>query len=223
MSKTFEMLVKADEKASIFDDKLVSQVDGNTRAGWVFNWYARLSDLGVLSAADTSEIREKRIVSKKTANDGKIVSQYINKVNDYGYYLETKLQYPKSQAVELVNVPITKASYNHLALIAEVVYPFERKRMPADDNGLYYEVDVFITPGGSKHPWVKVTLFTHDLSLEIPKIPFTCLEYIVDIPGEVTPRNRKFIETLWAEQYFHKEPEWMGENVKLDYDIKRVD
>lgn len=221
--KTFEMLIKADENASVFDDKLVSQVDGNTRSGWVFNWYARISSTGVLALADISEVREKRLVCKKTAQDGKIITQYINMVNEYGFYLETKLQYPKSQAVEVVNTPITKASYNHLALIAEYAYPFERKRMPAAENGLFYEVDVFITPGGAKHPWVKVSLFTHDLSLEIPKIPFKCLEYIIDIPGELTNSDKKFLETLWTQQYFHKQPEWVGEKVKLDYDIKNVD
>lgn len=223
MAKTFEMLIKADEKSSVFDDKLISQVDGNTRAGWVFNWYCRIANPANLSLADASEVREKRTVAQKTNSDGTVVTQYINQVNDYGYYLETKLEHPKSEAVELVNNPISKACYNHLALIAEVSYPFERKRMPAAENGLFYEVDVFLTPGGAKHPWVKVTLFTPDLSLEIPKLPFKCLEYIIDIPGEITPESKRFINDLWETQYFYKQPQWMGTGVKLDYNVKRVD
>lgn len=223
MAKTFEMLVKSDENASLFDDKLVSQVDGNTRSGWTFTWYARLSTFDSLSAADVSEVREKRCVVTKTSEDGKVITQFINKVNEYGYYLETRLEYPNSQAVEHINVPLTEASYNHLALIADFAYPFERKRMPAAENGLFYEVDVFLTNGGDKHPWVKVTLFTHDLSLEIPKIPFECAEYIIDIPGQVSTKDKAFIGKLWEFQYFRKQPEWIGSKVKLDYNVKRLD
>lgn len=223
MAQSFEMLIKSDENASVFDDKLVSSIDGNSRTGWVFTWYVRLADMNVLSVAQTSEVREKRCVCRKVNDSGVSVTQYVNQVNEYGYYLETTLEQSKHQAVEVVNTPITKACYQHLSLIGECAYPFERKRMEAADNGLFYEVDVFLTNGGAKHPWVKVTLFTHDLTLEVPKMPFKGVEYIIDIPGEFSEADKKFVKELWEYQYFHKQPQWIGAKTKLDYGIKRLD
>lgn len=205
---TFKMVVKSGEDPSIYDQKLVAQVNGLPSAGYVFTIYARLKDMDELARVKTLERRIRAVLLESEDKQGNLVSVYINKVNDDGYYQTTKLRYPKHQGVEVVNVPISPASFNHLSRISAWATPFERLRIPSADRKTQWVIDVFQTSAGKRHEWVKMDIEVEDLDSNIPKFPLEVEEYILDFPGEVTPEQTKFIKSLWERKWFSHDPQW---------------
>ena len=203
------MLVEQGEHPSLFDQKLISSVNGESKAGYVFTIYAKLESHNWLDEAHTLERREKYLLLDERGNNDERVTLTINKVNDIGYYQTTKLQYPTTTAIETVSCPISKAMYDHMAVVAISGIAFERCKIEIPNTGKSWEIDIFKGADGQRHQWVKIDLETDDLNKEVPQLPVPVLEYILDFPGIVTPEQTTFIERLYKHQWMSLDPDWV--------------
>lgn len=213
--KSFKMLVEKGDNASLFDNKLVSEVTGESKAGYVFTIYAKPTDLQELNASSTLEKREKHLILDETNERNQRITVNIHKVNEIGYYMCTKLQYANSTAIEQVQVPISEACYKHLALTSIHGIRFERFKLEVPNTDMEWEVDVFRDPSGQRHPWVKVDLEVSSLDGDVPPLPFKCDEYIMDFPGIVTNEQVAFIEKLYRTQWVNLDPEWVNNRLNF--------
>lgn len=213
--KSFKMVVERGDNASLFDSKLVSEVNGNSKAGYVFTIYAQLADMQQLNQADTLERREKHLILDETSDKNVRTTLNIHKVNDIGFYATTKLQYANSEAIEQVQVPISEAFYNHLAITSLHGIRFERFKINVPNTEMTWEIDVFRDTSGQRCNWVKMDLEVEKLDNEIPPLPVECVEYIMDFPGIVTKEQAMFIEKLYRNYWVSLDPEWIKS--KLDF------
>lgn len=215
-NRSFKMLVEKGDNPSLFDKKLIAKVDGESRAGYVFTIYAKVNNLNVLNESRTLERREKRLILDETHDSGKRLVMTIHKVNDIGYYQSTKLQYPNSQAIEQVMVPISRAMYDHMVLIALSGIQFERFKIDVPNTEMVWEIDVYRGADGQRHNWVKMDLeVPNSLQGELPPIPFPIDDYIIAVPGVITPKQETFIESLYRTEWVNLDPNWVVG--KLDY------
>lgn len=215
VQKSFSMRVEKGDKPSLFDSRLVSSVNGETKAGYVFTIYAKPSNMEEFTQATTLERREQFVVFQDVNDNKDLVTLKINKVNDIGFYQTTTLQTSDSKALEQVSVPLSEAAYNHLALVGYCGYRFERFRFPVPNSEQVWEVDVFRDSSGQRHPWVRITIETNDLQSEVPPLPFKCDEYILDFKGIVTAEQASFIDRLYNTCWVPLDPEWVKN--KVDY------
>lgn len=213
---SFKMLVKSGDNPSLYDEKLVAEVNGEPKAGFVFTIYARLKDFDQLSKAQTLERRERRLLTKANDESDSTVVVYLNKVNDAGYFMTSKLIHKNATTIEQVHVPISEASYSHLSRISYSNVPFERHKFPCANSDLVWEVDVFKGADGQRHEWVKIDLEVDDLNDDVPPLPLVCQEYFLDFPGIVTDEQRAFVTRLWQREWLSLDTEW----VKGRFDFK---
>lgn len=214
---SFKMLVKSGDNPTLYDEKLVSDINGVAKAGYVFTIYARLGDFDQLNKAQTLERRERRLLTNSEDEGGNTVIVYLNKVNEAGYFMTSKLIYPNATSIEQVHVPISEASYKHLSRITHGNMPFERHKFPCPNSELVWEVDVFKGADGQRHPWVKIDLEVADMDDDVPPLPIVCEEYFLDFPGIVTNEQRAFVTKLWQNQWLSLDSEW----VKGKFDFKK--
>lgn len=209
MAQSFKMLVQSGDNPTLYDEKLVSKVNGEPKAGYVFTIYARLSNMDDLSKANTVEVRERCLLMNKEDETGAVVVVHLNKVNDAGYYMTTKLIHKNATTIEQVHVPISETSYSHLGRVAHNRIPFTRHKFPCANSDLDWEIDVFKAASGSSHPWVKIDLEVKDLDDPVPPLPLTCDEYFLDFPGIVTNEQKAFVNRLWTRDWLSLDTEWV--------------
>lgn len=209
MTQSFKMLVQSGDNPTLYDEQLVSKIDGEPHAGYVFTIYAVLSDPESLSKASTVEVRERRLLTNEEDETGSVVVVYLNKVNEAGYYMSTKLIHKNATSIEQVHVPISEASYKHLSRITHNNIPFERHKFPCPNSELVWEVDVFKGADGQRHEWVKIDLEVKDMNDDVPPLPFPCDEYFLDFPGIVTNEQKSFVNRLWTREWLSLDTEWI--------------
>ena len=213
MKPSFKMLVRSGDNPTLYDEKLVSKVNGEASAGYVFTIYARISDFEQLSKAQTLERRERRLLTNSEDESGNCVVVYLNKVNEAGYFMTSKLIRQNTTSIEQVHVPISEASYNHLSRISSNNIPFERHKFPAPNTDVEWEVDVFKGANGQRHNWVKIDIEVADMDSDVPALPIVCEEYFLDFPGIVTADQKAFVAKLWRSQWLSLDSEWVRSRV----------
>lgn len=213
--KSFSMQVQRGDKASLFDNRLVSSVNGETRTSYVFTIYAEPSDMNEFTQATTLEKREQFVVFQDMSDNKDIVTMVVNKVNDIGFYQTTRMQASNTRLIEQVSVPLSEAAYKHLAMVGYRGYRFERLRFPVPNTEMEWEVDIFRNKSGQRHPWVRITIEVDHLDDPVPPLPFACNDYILDFPGVVNQTQSDFIEKLYNHGWVPLDPEWV--NQQVDY------
>lgn len=210
---SFQMTVKQGKNPSLFDDKLVNEINGEATRRKQFTVYALLDNFDVLAEADTLERRTKRFIFDESNEQGVRVSAVVHKVNDIGFYMTTRMSHGEITDVEQVMCPISEAMYNHLAIISTYGIEFERFKFNIPNSTQTWEIDVYRGRDGQRHPWVKCDIEVDSVDDEIPKCPIECREYILDHPGIVSETQRSYIESLYKHQWLSLDPEWIMNQV----------
>lgn len=88
-------------------------------------------------------------------------------------------------------------------------YLKERFNFPIDGTPFKWEIDVFKSRAGGRHPWVKIDLEYNSKMDAIPEFPFPVKELII-LERDSTTEAKEMVESLW-------ENEWL----KLDHGYAR--
>lgn len=207
--QTFKMMVKQGDGASLFDEELVSEVNGEPSAGYVFTVYGEIADWDSLGNATTLEQREKHYLPLiENTTNGNTIAITCNRVNEAGYYQTSKLMYANSTLVEQVNVPISLGMYKHLTQAAINSYKFERFKFRVPDSNLVWEVDVFKGADGSRHPWIKCDIEVADLDSELPDLPIPLKERIIANMEDTTDAEVARINRLYKSEWLQTSMNW---------------
>ncbi len=160
--------------------------------------YARLGDMSVLGKAESADhqeqwtiklpktennsakgqIRVRKVIPMVKSTDGEKFELSHRDGDDAQYVLTTKAEKAADDRLE-VPAPVTKDMFELFRLLAENGMIKDRYHFPIE-NGLVFEVDVYLKEDGSYHEWVKIDLELKDISVDIPELPFSVEEMILD-------------------------------------------
>lgn len=183
----------------VYKTSLESLISGNVEREIEFTMYVELEDLDELRAkAIKTERHEQWTLPVDQDNvNGKV---RIRLIDDTRPTLCTKIQRPDVVGCEEVELDISPDMFRSLREMAKDGYIKTRYIIPSNIRELYWEVDVFLSNGGSPHPWVKVDLEVKSMSDPIPTFPLKHTR-VIYADDELTYTDKERVKRLWEEDW----------------------
>lgn len=122
-------------------------------------------------------------------------------INGTRYTMAFKEKIKGSTANMETESDISKDTYEVMRRASTNGYKKTRYNIPIPGSTRKWEVDVFLSNGGGRHPWVKVD-YEHDGDLkDFPEIPFEYEEIIVADADSTTAEQEAFVDKLWQVEW----------------------
>jgi hypothetical protein len=140
---------------------LEDEADGVKRVEKEREFYVQLSDLEQLKKATSKESQEQWTIKLEKTDDNAGSGNFrVRKVDTEGvikYIFTTKTVQGQGLRDEC-SVEVSEQMFNMFKVLAETGMIKDRYSFPVEGTDLVYEVDMFLKPDGSYHPWAKIDL-----------------------------------------------------------------
>lgn len=186
---------------NLLNTALESNENGNAQPEIEYTVYGKLVNGEDLNKASHSE---KQIQANIDLENGNGVKLRIRQVGDDKWLLCAKKKNANDHDLEQteVEMEITRDMFDILLSSVDKVFYKTRYFFPVDNHPeLTWEVDVFTTPDGQKHPWIKLDLEVPDKHTARPPYPFDIEEAIDSPPSEFTEGQKKALDALWKQEW----------------------
>ena len=178
-----------------------SAMSGKAEREIEYTIYVKLNDLNELKKKAVSKERQEQWLVPLNCEhrEGKL---RIRLIDDIRPTMATKLKREGLAGVVEVEQDITMDMFKALRELSTGGNIKTRYTIPTLNRELQWEVDVFLSPGGSESSWVKVDLEVKDPNEPLPPFPFDHGRFIVDM-GDMSHSDKVQIKKLW-------ETEWLS-------------
>lgn len=163
--------------------------------------FVKLDNLEQLQQADSKELQEQWEMYKDCGDRG-FATARIRAIDDRRWVLCTKLKVPNVMGKEEVELPATKAMFEHFRYLGSTGLRKTRYVFPIPDSDLKWEVDVFEdVEGNVVSDWVKLDLEVPAPLESLPELPVTYTESIFNQPAQRTQEETDFVRNLFDKVY----------------------
>lgn len=162
--------------------------------------YAEMVDLADLDKANRVMEIEQWEMPRKEGCDGK---SRIREIDGREWVLTAKRKpYANAPGVREVENVITKDMFDFLKYTSVEGRMKKRYIYNIPNSGLFWEVDVFLSPDGTQHPWVKIDLEVNDEDTQLPPWPFAIKpDFIIEGTDDNSYQDKTLIKRLWDEEW----------------------
>lgn len=184
----------------MFKRVIISQeaIDGIMRRELEYTFYAKLSSHDVLQKALEVEEHEQWNMPLETEAP---VRMRLRLINNRRYTMATKVKQSGVKGFMETEIDVSKDFFESCKLAAIEGYKKTRYKFAAE-NGLQWEVDVFLDNTGKPHPWVKIDLEVNKETDKIPELPFPVQELIINNSPNQTAKEIALVDNLWDKEWF---------------------
>jgi len=190
-----------DYRVSLEEDN----VDGQFNKEIEYVFYARITDFKQLEKANSKVRQEQWEIKVPLAGDnaakGTIRVRSEKQENeDPQYILTTKIAINEKGDKMEVSIPSTAEQFVQFKFLSNSGMRKDRYSFKAED-GLVWEVDVFLDPKGGYYQWCKIDFEVPDRGIEIPAFPIDFDETIDATDLQRDSAEDKKVQSLY-DQYF---------------------
>lgn len=164
-----------------------------------FTVYALMSNINDLANASYLDNREFYYVSlDKRYQD--IIEMMVIDISGMQFELVTrKLMADKVNFIDTTTL-INAETFTAIKSVSDLGFKHKYLQFPVPGSDHMWEVSVFLDINGQDHPWVRLELFTDDVS-NISELPFTVNEFIVEGDPNNPRESVEHIRKLWLKEY----------------------
>lgn len=137
--------------------------------------------------------------SYRDRGEGAFAQARVRATDDKTYEMCVKTKTPGELGKKEVEQVCSKDFFEQFRFFADKGLNKTRYFFPIEGTSLKWEVDVYTTQSGERHPWIKIDLEVPDAETELPKFPFPMKQVIVNQPAKRTEEENALISNLFKE------------------------
>lgn len=164
-----------------------------------FTVYALMSDINDLATASYLDNREFYYVSLDRRYEDVIEMMIIDVAGMKFELVTRKIMMDKINFTD-TTCDINVETFTAIKSMSDIGFKHKYLQFPIPDSEHMWEVSVFLDNNGHDHPWVRLELFTDDVS-SIANLPFTVKEFIVEGDPQNSKESMERIRDLWLKEY----------------------
>ena len=188
------------------NDLKMEDIDGEKHIEREYTAYALVPDFNWTDAAAETELHEQWKIAYA---EGSPITGRLRLINNRRYTEAVKQPLITEDGSYECEFDISRDAFEMKKKACKDGYLKERFNFPVEGTPYKWEIDVFKSRSGGRHPWVKIDLEYGTKMDAIPEFPFEVKELIV-IDRDSSTEAREMINSLW-------ENEWL----KLDTNFAR--
>lgn len=174
-------------------------VDGKAHREFEYTFYVKLTDMAQLKDAFLIETHEQWKIPIDTEAH---VRTRIRLTDNRRATMTTKLYKDGVLGAIEVDCDISMDLFSHLRLCGRDGYKKIRHCFKIPNSERIWEIDVFLTPTGAYHPWVKVDYEVDPEHKDaIPDLPVDFDDAFLDGGPKQTMEQKRFVRKLWREEW----------------------
>lgn len=175
----------------------MEDINGEKHIEREYTAYVEVPNFNWIDDAPQMELHEQWNIGLKDDS----VRQRIRLINKRRYTMAVKQPLRGEAGYYECEQDISADMFELLKLGGEQGFLKERFNFPIDGTNLKWEVDVFKSRAGGRHPWVKVDLEYHSINDPIPDFPFPIKGYPIIIDADSSPEVKAAVKQLWDEEW----------------------
>lgn len=137
--------------------------------------------------------------SYRDTGEGSFAQCRVRAIDDQTYQMCVKTKTPGELGKKEVEQICSKDFFEQYRFFADKGLNKIRYLFPIEGTDLKWEVDVYTTQSGERHPWIKIDLEVPNAETELPKFPFPMKQVIVNQPAKRTDEEKAKISSLFEE------------------------
>lgn len=163
-----------------------------------YTFFGKVENFDWIEQASSHELQEQWEIHVDKG-EGLFGSVRIRATNDQDFVFCTKVKTPGVLGKSEAEQATTRGMFESFRKLATSGLKKTRYNFPVPDSDLVWEIDVFTTKEGERHPWVKIDLEVSGPDVEIPQLPIDFVEKILNQDKKRTPVERDFVSKLFSE------------------------
>lgn len=172
--------------------------DGTVQQEIEYAFFAEVSSWDWLEKASKQE-KQEQWESYRDLGDGAFAQCRVRATDDKTFEMCVKTKTPGELGKKEVEQICSKDFFEQFRFFADKGLNKTRYIFPIEGTDLKWEVDVYTTQSGERHPWLKIDLEVPDAETELPKFEFPLKEVIVNQPAQRTDEEKAKISSLFEE------------------------
>lgn len=172
--------------------------DGNVQQEIEYTFFGRAENWDWLEQAASQE-KQEQWESYRDRGEGSFAQCRVRAIDDKTYHACVKLKIAGELGKKEVEQVCTKDYFEFYRYFADKGLNKVRYIFPVEGTDLKWEVDVYTTQSGERHPWVKVDLEVKGSDTEIPEFPFQLMDMILKQPAQRSEEETAHIANLFKE------------------------
>jgi hypothetical protein len=172
--------------------------DGTVQQEIEYAFFARVDSWEWLEQATRQE-KQEQWESYRDRGEGAFAQARVRATDDKTYEMCVKTKDPSELGKKEVEQICSKDFFEQFRFFADKGLNKTRYIFDIEGTDLKWEVDVYTTQSGERHPWIKIDLEVKSKETELPKFPFPLKEVIVNQPAQRTDEEKAQISKLFEE------------------------
>lgn len=172
--------------------------DGTVQQEIEYAFFARVESWEWLEQATRQE-KQEQWESYRERGEGAFAQCRVRATDDTTYEMCVKTKTPGELGKKEVEQICSKDFFEQFRFFADKGLNKTRYIFEIEGTDLKWEVDVYTTQSGERHPWLKIDLEVPSAETELPKFPFPLKEVIVNQPAQRSEEEKAQISKLFEE------------------------
>jgi hypothetical protein len=172
--------------------------DGSVQQEIEYAFFGCVENWDFLEQAASSE-KQEQWESYRERGEGAFAQARVRATDDRKFEMCVKTKTPGELGKKEVEQICSKDFFEQFRFFADKGLNKTRYFFPIEGTDLKWEVDVYTTQSGERHPWLKIDLEVKDAETVLPKFPFALKEVIVNQPAKRTEEEKAHISKLFEE------------------------
>ncbi|MBC5772346.1 hypothetical protein [Dysosmobacter segnis] len=172
--------------------------DGTVQQEIEYAFFARVESWEWLEQATRQE-KQEQWESYRERGEGAFAQCRVRATDDKTYEMCVKTKTPGELGKKEVEQICSKDFFEQFRFFADKGLNKTRYIFEIEGTDLKWEVDVYTTQSGERHPWLKIDLEVPSAETELPKFPFPLKEVIVNQPAQRSEEEKAQISKLFEE------------------------
>lgn len=172
--------------------------DGTVQQEIEYAFFGCVENWDFLEGAAGSE-KQEQWESYRELGDGAFAQARVRAIDDRTYQMCVKTKIPGELGKKEVEQVCSKDFFDQFCFFADKGLNKTRYFFPIEGTDLKWEVDVYTTQSGERHPWLKIDLEVKTADTKLPKLPFEMKQVIINQPAQRTEEEKEHISNLFKE------------------------
>jgi hypothetical protein len=177
---------------------LEDDANGEVQQEIEYAFFARVENWDWLEQAASQE-KQEQWESYRDRGEGAFAQCRVRAIDDKTFHMCVKTKTPGELGKKEVEQVCTKDFFEQYRFFADKGLNKTRYFFPIEGTDLKWEVDVYTTQSGERHPWLKIDLEVKSADTKLPQFPFPLKEVIVNQPAKRTEEENTHIGNLFKE------------------------
>lgn len=187
-------------------EELAENANGQVQQEIEYTFFVKVPNFDFLEQANGQE-KQEQWESYRDKGEGRFAQCRVRAIDDSTFHACVKAKRPGELGKKEVEQVCTSDYFHIFKEFADKGLNKVRYFFPIEGSDLRWEVDVYTTQAGERHPWVKLDLEVKEKLEEIPAFPVESEERILNQPAQRTEEEQAFIGKLFEEWTIKFEPE----------------